>query len=214
MNNKFKNSFIVVIVISLVVIIKIALKESIREEASNELEKTYTPSNNTTSNTTPVFNELTDSSSAPVKDKTTYENSEIETEEITDGNKISRKETETWILGKLTNYSGGNHLFNYSFSFQDGYLVFEYDFQITDERPFMPKPTHHRMSVPINDFFKAENSSNFLTISTNGKTIKHYFFEDNKERMDNSTMIPFYIDNDPDLLERLQKAFIHLKNIL
>ncbi len=75
----------------------------------------------------------------------------------------------------------------------------------------MPKPTHHRMSVPINDFFKAEHSSNFFTISTNGKTIKHYFFEDNKERMDNSTMIPFYIDNDPDLLERLQKAFIHLK---
>ncbi|OYU83062.1 MAG: hypothetical protein CFE24_12955 [Flavobacterium sp. BFFFF2] len=214
MGGKFKNYFIIAIVILLIIIAKNALKQSIRENASNELERTYTPTNNSSSldkldvsNELPTKSNITQDISVPEEPSATTSNPEIKTEEITDQIKISRKDTETWILSKLTSYSMGTDLFfNFNYSFRDGYLVCEYDCRDKPLRKYC------RVSIPIDDFSKVEESHDFLVIHTNGKTMKRYFYENKKEIIDDSMPIAFNFEKEPNLTIRLQKAFLHLKS--
>lgn len=217
MSNKFKTSFIIVIVIFLVVIIKIALKESIRENASKELESTYTPPPSV--DTLPASNALPADSSAPPAIYTSEEvstinsNSEIETEEITDGIKISRKETEAWILSKLTSYTmESENIFNCNYSFQDGNLVYKYDYKSSTptSRHFI-HPEHNKFSIPINDISKIDEEYHILSITTKNKTMKHYFSENTREEIDDTIKILYDFEREADLTKRLQKAFNHLK---
>lgn len=213
MGSKFKSSFIVACVILLVIIAKVSLKESIRENASKELESTYTPSNNSSSlKTLAVSNELPTRPNIPhdisVREESsaTFSNPEIKTEDITVGIKISRKETETWILSKLTSYTMGTDLFfNFNYSFREGYLVCEYNCRDKPQRKYC------RVSIPIDDFSRVEERYNNLEIFTNGKTMKRYFFENNKEIIDDTMPIPFNFNKETNLTIRLQKAFLHLK---
>jgi hypothetical protein len=191
------------------------LKESIRENASKELESTYTPSNNSSSlKTLAVSNELPTRPNIPhdisvrEESSTTFSNPEIKTEEITDKVNISRQETETWILSKLTSYSiGDDSFFNFNYTFRNGYLVCEY---YSRDKPLRK---YCRVSIPIDDFSRVEESQyhNYLEMFTNGKTMKRYFFENNKEIIDDTMPIPFNFDKETNLTMRLQKAFLHLK---
>lgn len=214
MGSKFKNYFIIAFVILLAIIAKTAIKGSIRENASKELESTYTLLNNSSIDTLAVSNELStrtniaQDTSVPKESSATFSNPEIMAEQITDGIKISRKETETWILSKLTSYSiGDDSFFNFNYTFRNGYLVCEY---YSRDKPLRK---YCRVSIPIDDFSRVEESQyhNYLEMFTNGKTMKRYFFENDKEIIDDEMPIPFNFDKEPNLTKRLQKAFLHLK---
>lgn len=220
MNTKFKNFLIVVIVISLVVIMKIPMKASVRENALKEIERTYTPSNNISSlNNLPASSETTSLSEVPLatedseKASRDINNKVFEKEAIVDGINTSRKETETWILNKLNTYTLETEIIsNNRFSFKDGFLVHEFDFY---ERPTTTNNSkgnaHRRFSIPINDISKIEKEYSLLIISTKNRTIKKYFFEKSREELDNETGMLFSFDREPDLADRLRKAFFYLK---
>lgn len=212
--SKFKNYFIITFIILLVIIAKTTIKGSVREDASKELESSYTPLNNSSIDTLAISNELLTGSnilqdtSVPKESSATFSNPEIKIEEITDKVNISRQETETWILSKLTSYSiGDDSFFNFNYTFRNGYLVCEY---YSRDKPLRK---YCSVSIPIDDFSRVEESQyhNYLEMFTNGKTMKRYFFENNKEIIDDEMPIPFNFDKEPNLTKRLQKAFLHLK---
>lgn len=214
MNTKFKNSLIVVIVISLVVIIKISMKASVRENALKEIESTYTPSNNLpASSVTTSLSEVPLAAEVPEKASRDINSKVFETKVIVDGINTSRKETETWILNKLNTYTLETEIIsNNSFSFEDGFLVHEFDLYVRPTPTNNSKGnTHRRFSIPINDISKIEKEYSLIKIYTKNRTIKKYFFEKSREELDNETVILFSFDREPDLADRLRKAFFYLK---
>ncbi|MDO8315988.1 MAG: hypothetical protein Q7T12_00500 [Flavobacterium sp.] len=220
MNSKFKNSLIVLVVISIVVIIKIPMKASVRENELKELDSTYTPSNNFYSlNNLPASSETTSLSEVPVATEVPEKASRdinsivFESEVLKDGINTSRKETETWILNKLNTYNLETEtISNNSFSFEDGFLVHEFDSYVRPTTTNNSKGNaHRRFSIPINDISKIEKEYSLLKISTNNRTIKKYFFEKSREELDNEAVILFNLDREPDIADRLRKAFFYLK---
>jgi hypothetical protein len=137
----------------------------------------------------------------------------IETEAIVNGINPSRKETETWILNKLNTYTlETENISNNSFSFEDGFLVHEFDLYVRPTATNNSKGnTHRRFSIPINDISKIEKEYSLIKISTNNRTIKKYFFEKSREELDSEAVVIFSFDREPDIADRLRKAFFYLK---
>lgn len=140
----------------------------------------------------------------------------------------SKEETENWLLGKLNDYTESNLLnppnsspptvawYVFSkpiFNFDKYYLIISSTIKQTNER-FAKSERPIIIKIPIADINEVSNS-NFYTLSfkTNRKTIIE--IRDNGietvKSVDDYESFHFKCDAETDLVDRLRKAFSHLK---
>jgi len=140
----------------------------------------------------------------------------------------SKEETEKWLLSKLNDYSD-SYLLNPPnsspptvawylnskpvFSFDDYYLIISSTIKQTNEK-FAKSERPKIIKIPIYDIGEISNS-NFYTLSlkTNKKTIIE--IRDNGietiKSVDDYESFHFKCNAETDLVDRLKKAFFHLK---
>lgn len=144
--------------------------------------------------------------------------SETQENEAVNENLPSKEETEKWILSKLNEFSepSSNNYYTETkpiFNFDEHYLIISSSF-IDVNKNLEKKERINIEKIPVYDINEISNSNSYsLSFKTNKKTIIKIL--DNGIRIVKSVNdyegFSFKCDAETDLIDRISKAFFHLK---